>query len=162
FWEQRRLRPPKVDIVSIVKDRARRYLWCLPPAVDGSVRRAGSRDEGAIPAGHRYRWGITSPPYYGMQTCLPKKGGRMRDWGMERRAVWGRPPVLPSCPPFHRSVSCTPLPPATATAGTPRTATRSRATAPTTCPSTPPRRPPTAAPPLQSPARSPASHGPKG
>jgi hypothetical protein len=78
FWEQRRLRPPRVDIVSVVKDRARRYLRYLPPAVDGSVRRADSRDEGAIPEGHRYSWVITSPPYYGMRTYIPDQW--LRNW----------------------------------------------------------------------------------
>jgi hypothetical protein len=71
FWEQRGLRPPKVDILSIVKDRAQHYLHDLPPAVEGTVRQADSREEGAIPEDHRYNWVITSPPYYGMRTYIP-------------------------------------------------------------------------------------------
>jgi hypothetical protein len=71
YWEQRELNPPKVDILSIVTAKALRYLEDLPPAVDGSVRRADSREEWAVPQEDRYSWVITSPPYYGMRTYIP-------------------------------------------------------------------------------------------
>jgi hypothetical protein len=81
FWRERGLRPPAVDVLSIIAHRERRaYGGSLPP-VRFRVRQADSRtvnwselvDElGPI------EWIVTSPPYYGLRTYRPDQW--LREW----------------------------------------------------------------------------------
>src|SRR5262249_49221500 len=72
YWRSRRLRPPHVNVSSILRERAFRYFSDQPSAV-GRALRGDSRDIGVFDeiGGIRPKWIITSPPYYGMRTYLP-------------------------------------------------------------------------------------------
>lgn len=78
FWKTRGLRPPRVDVVEIVRSRARRYLLEQSPSVAGIVRvgdsRAGKSYEDLPQISHV----ITSPPYYGMRTY--RQDQWLRSW----------------------------------------------------------------------------------
>jgi hypothetical protein len=77
FWRHRGLRPPKVDVLSVVRVRAERYLRHLPKPVPGEIRQADSRSSSAFD-GQRFSCIVTSPPYYGMRTYLPDQW--LRHW----------------------------------------------------------------------------------
>jgi len=77
YWQSRDLRPLRVDVLEILERRARRYYDSLPEVaakVRGEVRLGDSRQIDSLrpqPAGTRFSWVITSPPYYGMRTYIP-------------------------------------------------------------------------------------------
>jgi hypothetical protein len=71
FWRTRKLWPRKVDIVEVIRRRAKRYLANVPPAVAGSALQADTRTPELLGKGRRFTWIITSPPYYGMRTYIP-------------------------------------------------------------------------------------------
>lgn len=70
FWKDRKLRPPKVDIIEVIENRAKRYLETVPQRVDGEIRRGDSRNRNLYPC-EKFSWIVTSPPYFGMRTYLP-------------------------------------------------------------------------------------------
>ncbi len=81
FWRKRNLRPPKIDVLDIIRVRARRAFAHKLPAVKHRAQRADSRSAdwsnilhgmGAI------KWIITSPPYYGLRTYRPDQW--LREW----------------------------------------------------------------------------------
>lgn len=77
FWRQRRLRPPKVDVVEVIRVRAERFLRAIPGHVEGTIRHGDSRVGGSfidVPIGLV----VTSPPYYGMRTYVPDQW--LRAW----------------------------------------------------------------------------------
>lgn len=74
FWRRHGLRPEYVDVLSLIRRRARFTFAHLPPCAPGRVLQADSRDPAVFemlsdiaPA---FRWVITSPPYYGMRSYL--------------------------------------------------------------------------------------------
>jgi hypothetical protein len=71
FWRSRRMRPPKVDVLAVVRTRAQRFLERVPPEVEGRVLQADSRTPTVFQGRPRFDWVITSPPYYGMRTYIP-------------------------------------------------------------------------------------------
>ncbi len=71
FWRSRGLRPPRVDVLDLIRRRAAHYLSEQPAAGRGAIIRGDSRDRRSFPSRRRYHWVITSPPYYGMRTYLP-------------------------------------------------------------------------------------------
>lgn len=77
FWRERGMKPPTVDIVEVVSVRARRYLTRRPKTTLAQVVLGDSRDA-KIFGSHRFRWVITSPPYYGMRTYIPDQW--LRNW----------------------------------------------------------------------------------
>lgn len=77
FWRRRRLRPPAVDILEVVRIRAVRYLTSRPDATSCSVVLGDSRTAGIF-GRDGFRWVITSPPYYGMRTYIPDQW--LRNW----------------------------------------------------------------------------------
>lgn len=78
FWRRRQMRPPKVDLGTLVERKASYYFDDQPPAVQHRVIMADSRSfrfsQMKIPFGRV----ITSPPYYGMRTYLPDQW--IRNW----------------------------------------------------------------------------------
>jgi len=73
FWRTRKLAPPFVDVLSLIRRRAERYLSPPPPLCHGEARLGDSRDPAIISAGLagiEFDWIITSPPYYGMRTYV--------------------------------------------------------------------------------------------
>jgi hypothetical protein len=80
FWRERELVPEQVDVVAIIERRAQRYFGPLP-GIAGTARLADSRQREALepmPPGIRFKWVITSPPYYGMRTYMPDQW--LRNW----------------------------------------------------------------------------------
>ena len=77
FWENQGLRPPKVDVLDVVRLRAQRFLAEGPDRVDGIIRLGDSRSSDDYP---KIKIGlvITSPPYYGMRTYIPDQW--LRAW----------------------------------------------------------------------------------
>src|SRR5439155_8411307 len=69
--------PPAVDVLELVRVRARRYLTHCAKVTRADVRIGDSR----VPEtweGRLFRWIITSPPYYGMRTYIPDQW--LRNW----------------------------------------------------------------------------------
>ena len=77
FWRKQRMNARAIDVVDLVATRARRYLSSRPKRTGGHVLLADSRDANAL-EGPRFRWAITSPPYYGMRTYIPDQW--LRNW----------------------------------------------------------------------------------
>jgi hypothetical protein len=71
FWKERRLQPPRVDVLDVIAARAARFLDRAPPAGRGAVIQADSRDVRWEGERRRVAWIVTSPPYYGMRTYIP-------------------------------------------------------------------------------------------
>ncbi len=83
FWKRRRLQPPEMDVLEVIRTRAERYLAEQLPAVDGIVLLADSRSSRRIQTvGNEatFDWIITSPPYYGMRTYVQDQW--LRYWFM--------------------------------------------------------------------------------
>ncbi|MBX5467979.1 MAG: hypothetical protein K6U14_10895 [Firmicutes bacterium] len=80
FWQHHRLLPEFVDVLAVIERRANRY-YAHPLDVSGAVRLGDSRDAETLrptAPGLRFRWVITSPPYYGMRTYIPDQW--LRHW----------------------------------------------------------------------------------
>lgn len=80
FWRERALVPEPIDVLAVIERRASRY-YGTSSAVSGSVRLADSRQVEALQPekpGARFKWVITSPPYYGMRTYIPDQW--LRNW----------------------------------------------------------------------------------
>jgi hypothetical protein len=91
FWRVRNMRPPQVDVLGIISERATRYLASRPPDVEGSAVVADSRTGDAFHGVEQPAWVITSPPYYGMRTYVPDQW--LRNWflGGPDRVEYARP-----------------------------------------------------------------------
>jgi hypothetical protein len=88
FWKHRRLQPPEVDVLEVIRTRAERYLAEQLPAVDGIAVLADSRTSQRIQTvGNEatFDWIITSPPYYGMRTYVQDQW--LRYWFMGPRRL---------------------------------------------------------------------------
>jgi hypothetical protein len=90
FWRQRRLQPPALDVLELIRTRAQRYLKEQAAAVDAEVALGDSRDTD-LWSGRRVRWIVTSPPYYGMRTYVADQW--LRNWfvGGPPRVEYARP-----------------------------------------------------------------------
>ena len=90
FWRKRRMKPPVVDVMEVIRNRARRYLSRRPKHMPARVVLGDSRTTGVF-GEQKFRWVITSPPYYGMRTYIPDQW--MRNW------LLGGPPKVVYRPP---------------------------------------------------------------
>lgn len=77
FWTARDMHPVNVDVLSIIKTRAERYLREPPPDVDGKVLLGDSRVADTFNDLPKARFVVTSPPYFGMRTYLPDQWLRL-------------------------------------------------------------------------------------
>lgn len=77
FWRKRRLEPPEVNVVEVVRTRAHRYLDIRAHATPSEIIHGDSRMPGLYD-GRRVAWVITSPPYYGMRTYIADQW--LRHW----------------------------------------------------------------------------------
>lgn len=91
FWTERGLRPDHVDVISIIKARAERYLSERPPDVDGHIQLADSREPDTFSDVPKARFVVTSPPYYGMRTYLPDQWLRLWFLGGPDYVEYGQP-----------------------------------------------------------------------
>ncbi|AEH61159.1 DNA methylase N-4/N-6 domain protein [Methanosalsum zhilinae DSM 4017] len=80
YWEERGLLPKNIDLLEVVKRRAKYSLSSLPPYVDGGILKEDSRNpikNSSLPL-EEFDWVITSPPYYNMNTYIPDQW--IRNW----------------------------------------------------------------------------------
>jgi hypothetical protein len=80
YWHSRSLVPPKIDALELIRHRAQRFYERKYPAT-GVVRLGDSRqlsDLKHLARDSRYKWIITSPPYYGMRTYVQDQW--LRNW----------------------------------------------------------------------------------
>lgn len=80
FWEKRQLYPNKIDVDELVERKAHYSFSHLPPPSDGMVLQADSREAIDKLTQARFKWVITSPPYYGMCSYFPDQW--LRNWFM--------------------------------------------------------------------------------
>jgi hypothetical protein len=90
FWQARGLEAPLVDIVDVIATRAKRFLSPALPSVRSQIVHGDSRLKETFKS-RRFKWAITSPPYYGMRTYIPDQW--LRNW------LVGGPPAVPYTPP---------------------------------------------------------------
>ena len=101
FWKHRNLVPEPLDVMPVIARRARRY-YQIQTAATGKVRLADSRSPEALQpevSDMRFRWVITSPPYYGMRTYIPDQW--LRNWflgGSETVPYSGRDQITHASP----------------------------------------------------------------
>lgn len=77
FWTERGMRPDEVDVLSIIRTRAERYLAEPPPDVEGVVQLGDSRRADTFKDFPKARFVVTSPPYFGMRSYLPDQWLRL-------------------------------------------------------------------------------------
>jgi hypothetical protein len=101
FWRDRALAPPAVDVLAVIERRAYRFFTDLPGGL-GICQLGDSRNTlSLVPCCRRkrFRWVITSPPYYGMRTYLPDQW--LRNWflgGSETVDYTNRDQIVHSSP----------------------------------------------------------------
>lgn len=79
FWHSKDLLPQPVDVLGVIERRAERYFGFDLPKVRGAIRFGDSRERSSFARlDRRFRWVITSPPYYGMRTYIPDQW--LRGW----------------------------------------------------------------------------------
>ena len=79
FWQERGQLPVSVNVIDVLERRAQRYFAADLPNVSGAIRHGDSRKKTTYARmGQRFRWVITSPPYYGMRTYVPDQW--LRGW----------------------------------------------------------------------------------
>jgi hypothetical protein len=77
FWTTRDMCPEDVDVLSIIKTRANRYLAETLPDVESKVELGDSRVADTFSDMPKARFVVTSPPYFGMRTYLPDQWLRL-------------------------------------------------------------------------------------
>ena len=72
YWSERGLVAPRVDVLGLISERARRFFSNERPAT-GIAIRGDSRTAGPFSRleSDAVSWVITSPPYYGLRTYIP-------------------------------------------------------------------------------------------
>jgi hypothetical protein len=78
YWKKHRLSPKKIEVLDAISRRACFSFAELPPAVPGRVFLADSRSLMLPETQPRFKWVITSPPYYGMRSYFPDQW--LRNW----------------------------------------------------------------------------------
>ncbi|RMF18303.1 MAG: DNA modification methylase [Alphaproteobacteria bacterium] len=82
FWTKRGLLPPRVDVLAVIAERARRYYGNTSPEIVGAAIEGDSRQRSTLEEARevigKFDWIITSPPYYGLRTYLPDQW--IRNW----------------------------------------------------------------------------------
>lgn len=79
YWDRHRMTPPQVDVLELIKNRARRFFSDQPKA-SGRAITGDSRESRSFESirGSSVDWIVTSPPYYGMNTYIPDQW--LRNW----------------------------------------------------------------------------------
>ena len=81
YWKARNLSPQNVDVLQVIENRANRFYASETTTAVGSIIQGDSRDTAIYSvtgAKERFKWVITSPPYYGMRTYIPDQW--LRRW----------------------------------------------------------------------------------
>lgn len=79
YWRARRLVPPKVDVLEVIRRRAERFFAVIPKKSTGEIVRADATTPSAYadPRLRQVTIVITSPPYFGLRTYLPDQWLRL-------------------------------------------------------------------------------------
>lgn len=80
FWNKTGEIPPKINVFDLVSRRAEFIFSDIPPSVAGHVVLGDSRNINSQMVGGPFKWVITSPPYYGMDSYRPDQW--LRSWFM--------------------------------------------------------------------------------
>lgn len=80
YWRRtQKTEPPRVDVLNAVTRRAEYSLGVMPPPSRGEVYFGDAQHtDTMIPAGRRFSWVVTSPPYFGMRTY--RQDQWLRNW----------------------------------------------------------------------------------
>ncbi len=82
YWTKRGLMPPRVDVLSVIENRAERYYGNMAPNVIGAAIEGDSRQKCTVKKAKsvigKFDWIVTSPPYYGLCTYIPDQW--IRNW----------------------------------------------------------------------------------
>jgi DNA methylase len=78
FWRLRSLYPRRVDVIDLIRRRAKRYLDGSVPVTPSIIHLGDSKDVDKLMLPCRVSLVITSPPYYGMRTYAPDQW--IRNW----------------------------------------------------------------------------------
>jgi hypothetical protein len=78
YWRKSKLSPRYIDVLDLIGRKARYSLGVLPAKTPGSVVTADSREFDFKSVKRRFKWVITSPPYYGMRSYFPDHW--LRNW----------------------------------------------------------------------------------
>ncbi|GAI17266.1 unnamed protein product, partial [marine sediment metagenome] len=78
YWQAREMRPPKIDVLSVIRKRTERYLKNQLPKTEGFIRCDDSRRIATLDIKKRFDWIVTSPPFFGMRTYIPDQW--LRAW----------------------------------------------------------------------------------
>jgi DNA methylase len=71
YWKEWHLRPPRVDVLEIVRRRALRCFANEVTIGSGMAIKGDSQKSSTFVLPNRVSWIVTSPPYYGMRTYIP-------------------------------------------------------------------------------------------
>lgn len=111
FWTAHGMSPDDVDVLSIIKARANRYLAAPLQDVESKVELGDSRVAETFSDMPKARFVVTSPPYFGMRTYLPDQWLRLWFLGgpdyVEYRQSEGQPSELWGIRP-HGGISSSP------------------------------------------------------
>jgi SAM-dependent methyltransferase len=78
YWKREGLKPPRVDVLGVIRRRATRFLASQPKRKASVVVLGDSRRPETMSGPARFDWVITSPPYYGMRSYIPDQW--LRSW----------------------------------------------------------------------------------
>jgi len=71
YWNKKGNTPRYIDVFCLVKRRTNFIFNSLPPAVDGEVFIFDNRTDFRKVVKKKFKWVVTSPPYYGMRSYIP-------------------------------------------------------------------------------------------
>jgi hypothetical protein len=78
FWAERDLTAPKIDVLDVIRTRARHFLDEQPSGVTGILRVGDARADDLYADLPPISCIVTSPPYYGMRTY--RQDQWLRNW----------------------------------------------------------------------------------
>lgn len=68
LWGEHNLKPPACNVLRMIQQRTVYLLATQPPPTSGFVHEGDSRKISFTGKDHKFDWGISSPPYYGMDS----------------------------------------------------------------------------------------------
>lgn len=71
YWKKKSMKPERVSTLEVVRRKAEYFYGKTPEFAHGIILTKDSRtiESGSIP--NKFKWVITSPPYFGMRTYVP-------------------------------------------------------------------------------------------
>jgi DNA modification methylase len=81
FWKTKGMRPPRTNVLEVIRRRANRFYSTGSPVRWGRVVLGDSREPAVVRRAatrRKFNWIITSPPYYGMRTYVQDQW--LRNW----------------------------------------------------------------------------------